>query len=781
MTRDHDAYDAHSIEARWRARWSADRLWDVDVDALRRDEKFYNLVEFPYPSAEGLHVGHAYTYCGADTVGRYLHMRGKRVFQPIGFDSFGIHSENYALRTKQHPKSLTARTIANYRRQLDQMGIAWDWSHEIVTSDPAYYRWTQWIFVQLYRAGLAVRRVAPVVWCPSCLTVLAHEQLEGDRCERCNTRVTERVMMQWFLRITAYADALLDGLDGLAWPSVAKDLQRDWIGRSSGVDVDFSVMGRDMTLTVFTTRPDTLFGVTYLAMSPAHPAARALRGSDDGFTGAFAIHPATGWTLPIYVAEYVVADYGTGVVMGVPAHDERDYEFATQRGLPVKSVVRPADGAHHTLPWTRDGILTDSGAFTGQRSGAAAAAITAWLEDRGGGRRATRYRMHDWLISRQRYWGPPIPIVYCGRCGTVPVPEDQLPVLLPDVQDIRPTGTAASPLARIGSFVNTACPSCGEAAKRETDVSDNFLDSAWYYLRYPSADSDDAPWDAERTRRLLPVDLYAGGREHVMRHHLYARFLARALHDLGLIDFQEPFPRLCLHGLLVKDGAKMSKSRGNVVVPDDYITQVGGDNLRMYLLFCGSWTEGGDFRDDGLAGIVRFSARVWRLLCGAHEPGPGGIDLSVLDKTIGRVQRDIENLKFNTAIASLMELVRWAGIHKEEMSAGEWRRASSTLVLLLAPFAPHLAEELWSRLGERYSVHTMPWPRVDESSLTEASVTLVVQIDGRKREVLSVPADLDQESALRLALERPNVRRHLRDRQPTSVVYVPDRIINLVL
>jgi leucyl-tRNA synthetase len=786
MTSDHDSFDIQAIESRWRTRWRADRLWDVDVDLLSEDDKFYNLVEFPYPSAEGLHVGHAYTYCGADTMGRYLRMRGKKVFQPIGFDSFGIHTENFALRTGRHPKTLTARTIANYRRQLDHMGIAWNWNHEIVTSDPEYYRWTQWIFLKLYESGLAVREEASVVWCPTCLTVLAHEQLEGERCERCHTLVTERVMKQWFLRITAYADALLDGLDDLRWPPLAKELQRDWIGRSFGIDVDFHAPDCDMVLTAFSTRPETIFGVTFLAVSPAHPAAHTLSDSDgvpraDGFSGVHAINPATQQRVPIYVADYVVSEYGTGVVMGVPAHDERDHRFALERHLPIKPVIRPAEPNDGRLPWTGRGILADSGAFTGQRSSEAADAIASWLEELGSGRRVTRYRMHDWLISRQRYWGPPIPILYCEQCGTVPVPEDQLPVLLPEVDDIRPTGTAASPLARIESFVNATCPVCSGPAKRETDVSDTFLDSAWYYLRYPSSDRNDVPWDPQRTRRLLPVDLYAGGREHVMRHHLYARFVARALHSLGCIDFEEPFPNLCLHGLLIKDGAKMSKSRGNVVVPDDYVAQVGADNLRMYLLFCGTWTEGGDFRDDGLAGMVRFYRRVWRLITSEHKPGAGGVDLKTLDKTISRVQDGIENLKFNTAIASLMELVRWTSKEKPAMAVEEWGRVSKAIVLLLAPFAPHLAEELWCRLGQEYSVHLKAWPAIDESLLEEDFVTLIVQVDGKKRDVFSVPADLNEQSAVMRALERENVRRCLGSRRPRSVVYIPNRVVNLVL
>ncbi len=776
------AYDPAAVEARWSARWDADGLSEIDTASAPRGAKFYNLVEFPYPSAEGLHVGHVYTYCGADTYARRERMRGKQVFQPMGFDSFGIHTENYALRVGENPRTLTARTIAHYRKQLRRLGAAWAWNHEVVTSDPAYYRWTQWIFVQLYRAGLAVRETAPVVWCPSCLTVLANEQLEGDRCERCHTVVTQRLMEQWFLRITAYADALLDGLERLDWPEAAKRGQREWIGRSRGVEIDFPVEGRDLKLTAFTTRPDTLFGVTFLALAPGLPLIERLGLRSDavgGFTGMHAVHPANGRSLPIHVADYVVAAYGTGVVMGVPAHDTRDWEFATAKGLPVAPVVRseqaPAIGA-----WVGEGTLVDSGPFSGQPSETARESIAVWLAAQGAGRRATRYRLHDWLISRQRYWGPPIPIVYCSGCGTVPVPEDQLPVLLPDVADFRPTGTGVSPLAAVESFVRVPCPQCGTPARRETDVSDTFLDSAWYFLRYPSSDVGSAPWDRERTTRLLPVDLYAGGREHVMRHHLYARFLTHALHDLGHVPFKEPFPRMRLHGLLIQEGAKMSKSRGNVVNPDDYVDQVGADNLRMYLLFCGPWEEGGNFSDAGLMGIVRFTTRTWRLLTGPHRPGSGGVDLRMLDRTVARVGRDIERFKFNTAISRLMELVRWAGEQKGRMSAAEWERAARITVLLLAPFAPHLAEELWARLGGPYSVHFQAWPAYDAGALEEAQITLVVQVNGKLRDRFPAPAGVDKDQAVRLARVRDKVRRQLGSREPREVVFVPDRLVNFV-
>jgi leucyl-tRNA synthetase len=804
-------YDHVEIERRWRTRWEADGLFEVDIERVDQGRKFYNLVEFPYPSAEGLHVGHAYTYCGADTIGRYLRMRGREVFQPMGFDSFGIHTENYALRIGEHPRSVTERTIGNYREQLRRLGAAWDWSREVVTSDPSYYRWTQWVFLQLHRAGLAVRKAAPVVWCPSCLTVLAFEQVEGERCERCGTPVTRRFMRQWFLRTTAYADALVDGLDALDWPEAAKRVQREWIGRSSGVEIDFPVEGSERRLTAFTTRHDTLFGATFLAVAPEHPLAlelasgtpeehsvRALverlggqvpgrgpkpQGDEPlgAFIGRFAVNPANGRRLPIHVADHVVAAYGTGVVMGVPAHDERDHRYALAAGLPIVTVIVPSQPqGRGDDAWTGEGRLVDSGPFTVLPSEEGGGAIAAWLEKRGTGRRAVRYRMHDWLISRQRYWGPPIPIVYCERCGEVPVPEEDLPVLLPEIEDFRPPGTGRSPLAGVEAFVTTDCPRCGGPGERETDVSDTFLDSAWYFLRYPSTDVHDAPWDPERTGRMLPVDQYAGGPEHVRRHHLYARFVTRALHDLGHVPFAEPFPRLRLHGLLISEGAKMSKSRGNVVNPDHYISRVGADSLRMYLLFCGPWEEGGDFTDRGMQGILRFTRRLWRLMTEPRRPGPGVEDLRALDRAIARVEADVERLKFNTALSALMELVRWVGEHGSRMTDSEWDRSTRTLLLLVAPFAPHLAEELWARLGAEYSIHRQPWPVHDPAAVVEDRALMVVQVDGRVRDRLTVRKGLSAEEARDIALRSQNVRRHLDGGEPRDVVFVPDRLINPV-
>jgi leucyl-tRNA synthetase len=708
-------YDVHEVENRWRARWEADDVTRLDLDRVDPDRIFYNLVEFPYPSAEGLHVGHVFKYSGADAFGRYQRMRGRQVFQPIGFDAFGIHTENYALRVGRNPKELTGRTTERFRAQLTRGGMAWDWSRVIDTSRPDYYRWTQWLLVRLFRAGLMYQAEAPVLWCPSCLTVLAREQTEnaGTTCERCGSVVGERVMRQWFLAMTRYADRLVDGLEELDWPERAKRLQRQWIGRSEGHEIDFG------DLTVFTTRPDTLPAVTFLAVAAGHPAAGSTRP-----------HPITGEPLPVLEADYVVESYGTGAVMGVPAHDERDRRFAEEHDLPCS-----------------DAALLDP-----DRAEAV-------------GRRATRYRLRDWLISRQRYWGPPIPIVHCDACGAQPVPDDQLPIVLPDVDDFRPTGTGRSPLAEAADWMSTTCPSCDGFATRETDVSDTFVDSSWYFLRYPSTDLSDRPWDPDRTARMLPVDFYAGGPEHVQRHHLYARFVTMALHDLDLVPFEEPFPRVRLGGLIVKDGAKMSKSRGNVITPDDYVDAHGSDVLRCSLLFSAPWERGGDFVDDVIAGIERFFARAWRTVIDLDTDAADDI---AVDRAVRDVSDAIENLTFNVAIARLMELAPKATS----------KSAKRAFVRLLAPLAPHLAEELWHALGETYSVHQQPWPSYDETNLATATVTVVVQVDGRLRGRVELPTGTSETDAA--AAARSAVGEALDDLQVRRVVFVPDRIVNFV-
>jgi leucyl-tRNA synthetase len=708
-------YDVVEVEDRWRRRWDEERFGRLDLDHVDPARVFYNLVEFPYPSAEGLHIGHVFKYSGADAFGRRQRMAGRQVFQPIGFDAFGIHTENYALRVDQHPKELTGRTTERFRAQLSRGGMAWDWSRVVDTSSPDYYRWTQWLLVTLFDAGLLYQAEAPVVWCPSCLTVLAREQTEngGTTCERCGAEVGERIMRQWFLRITAYADRLVDGLDGLDWPARAKRLQRQWIGRSDGREIDFG------DLTVFTTRPETLPAVTFLAVAPGNPAAGSTRP-----------HPSTGALLPVVEVDYVVEAYGTGAVMGVPAHDERDRRFAAAHGLPISDAA----------------LLDDT----------AAAAV---------GRPSRRFRLRDWLISRQRYWGPPIPIVHCARCGAQPVPRRDLPVVLPDVDDFRPTGTGRSPLAAAGTWLHTTCPACGAPATRETDVSDTFVDSAWYFLRYPSTDVTDQPWDPARTERILPVDFYAGGPEHVQRHHLYARFVTMALHDLGLVPFEEPFPRIRLGGLIEKDGAKMSKSRGNVITPDAYVDAHGSDVLRCALLFSAPWEKGGDFVDDAVAGIERFFARAWRAVT-----GPDGDEAAagVVDRAVRDVGDAIDRLTFNVGIARLMELLPHVG------APGTKR----TFVKLLAPFAPHLAEELWARLGEPFSVHEQPWPTYDDETASVERVTIAVQVDGRVRGRVELDAGAGEDESVDAA--RAAVANLLSGRAIERVVFVPDRVVSFV-
>ena len=810
-----EPYDPRAIEPKWQRIWAQTGIYRVDL--LRARRPFYNLTEFPYPSAEALHVGHVYTYCGADTYGRYRRMLGDDVFQPTGFDAFGIHSENYALHVGRHPMELTVENTARYRRQMEELGTLFDWTYAVDTSRPEYYRWTQWIFLQLYKAGLAYRARAPVNWCPTCLTVLANEQVIGGLCERCDSTVVQREMEQWFLRITAYADRLLAGHAQADFPEVTVTLQRNWIGRSEGAEIVFrAVNGPEIP--VFTTRPDTLFGATYLVLAPEHPAVAAVSTPEQAplveayaaqartkrelervaaerektgvFTGGEAINPATGERIPIWVADYVLMGYGTGAIMAVPAHDERDYAFARTHGLPIRVVVAPPgwQGEPLEAAYTGEGTLVNSGPFDGMPSEEARAAITRWLAERGLGRPAVTYRLRDWLISRQRYWGPPIPIIYCDRCGIVPVPEEDLPVRLPYVRDFRPKGTGVSPLAMVPEFVNTTCPQCGGPGRRETDVSDTFLDSSWYFLRYPSAHRQDVPFDPEMTRKWLPVDLYAGGIEHSTLHHLYARFVTMALHDLGYLEFSEPFKKLRLHGLIIKDGAKMSKSRGNVVNPDEYVHRYGADTLRLYLLFLGPYEEGGDFTDAGIRGITRFLTRVWRLALEgtARQPRPAAEEpydpaiLAPMHRAVATVQADIEALHFHTAIAAIMSYSNWLTENRERLPEAAWQTALRTLLLLLAPLAPHIAEELWERIGEPYSIHQQPWPSYEPRLLEQRRVTLVIQVDGKVRDRVEVPAGLSAGQAREVAVGRPRIARILDGRKLRDVIYVPDRLVNLV-
>jgi len=787
-----DAYDHRAVEAKWRRRWEASGAYITPLDAPERP--FYNLLMFPYPSAEGLHVGNVYAYTGADVHGRWRRLQGDTVFQPIGFDAFGIHSENHALHVGEHPSRLVPRNVAHFKRQLQRLGTICDWSHEINTTDPAYYGWTQWLFLKLYHAGLAEQREGPANWCPSCRTVLADEQVLEGHCERCDARVEQRVLLQWFLKITRYAQELLDGLDELDWSERTRTAQRNWIGRSSGTLVRFVLDGCQRREAVtFTTRADTVYGATFLVVGADHPqleefVARERRAAvsqwraklpvrttpgraDPGLgieLGSVAVHPLSGERLSVWAAPYVAGSYSTGVVMAVPAHDERDHAFASAHGLRVMQVV------------------------TG-RSERAIEAVTERLERLGRGERSVQYRLRDWLISRQRYWGPPIPVVYCPGDGVVPVPERDLPVLLPHVEDFRPLGTGVSPLASAQGWTVTPCPRCGRTARRETDVSDNFLDSAWYFLRYPSSEFHDRPFDRDRTWTWLPVDSYIGGNEHAVGHLLYARFITRALHDLGLVPDPEPFRRFRAHGVIVRNGTKMSKSRGNVVDPDRYVELYGADTLRLYLMFMGPYTEGGDFRDEGIAGITRFVQRVWRAVQRAApareagETGPWqGSDVAAelererrRHRLIAAVGERIGQLGYNTAIALLMTFARELD---QDTAAGCARRSDAvTLLKLLAPFAPHLTEELWERIGEPGSVHDAGWPEHDPMLAAATVITVPVALNGKRRATLEVPAGTPPDELERQALALPHITELLAGRTPRRVVAVRDRMVNLVV
>ena len=798
-----DAYDHHVIEEKWTRRWAEQQTYSTDLGSAAKP--YYNLMMFPYPSAEGLHVGNVFAFVGSDVHGRYMRTRGYDVFEPMGFDAFGIHSENYAMKVGTHPARLVPASIATFRdRQLKRVGAMFDWSHQVTTTDPGYYRWTQWIFVQLFRAGLAYQRLAPVNWCPACRTVLAAEQTHGGVCERCAAVVEQRTMRQWFLQTTAYADRLLANLDWLDWSASTKAIQRAWIGRGEGAELDFRVTGTQDMIPVFTTRADTVFGATFVALAPEHPmvgrvtdpsrssavqqyVTRAREasdlsrtGSDSGktgvFTGGCVTSPVTGEQVPVWVADYVLMAHGTGAVMGVPAHDVRDFAFAEAHALPVVHVVSPAEGGREwSAPFEGEGMLVNSDRFSGTSSVEARTAIVSWLQDRGLGRPSVTYRLHDWCISRQRYWGPPIPVVHCDACGAVPVPEEQLPVLLPHIEEFAPDGSGKSPLARCAEFVRTSCPDCGGPARRETDVSDNFLDSAWYFLRYPSAGRKDVPFDCDLTDRLLPVDMYIGGNEHAVLHLMYARFVTMALHDLGLVGFPEPFRRFRAHGLITKDGVKMSKSRGNVVNPDGYLDRYGADVFRTVLMFRGPFDQSGDFRDSGIPGVRRFVERLWRY-CRRSDLAPGPIEderlLRLLHATVRDVTSDIEALSYNTAIAAVMELLNAL------MRRGPHHRESArVLVRLVCPFAPFVAHELWESLGGKGMVSDAPWPEWDPSLLAEGTVEIAVLVDGKVRDRIRVTAAAAQAEAERQAMGRDAVRKHLGGARVGQVVYVPGRLL----
>jgi len=799
------------IEKKWQKRWAETGLYHFDENSDK--PKHYVLEMFSYPSAAKLHLGHWYNYGLTDTYARFRKMQGYNVFHPMGFDSFGLPAENYAIKTGIHPKDSTYANIETMEKQLQAMGASFDWNYEIKTSDPEYYRWTQWCFLQLYKKGLAYRKAAPVNWCPNCQTVLANEQVIDGECERCHTAVVRKHLTQWFFKITDYADRLLEGLDTIDWPEKTKLMQKNWIGKSTGGEITFKVKGGG-EFTVFTTRADTLCGCTYVVLAPEHPlvdslttdecreaveaykdyAARAseidrlstTREKTGAFTGAYAINPINGREVPIWISDYVLASYGTGAVMAVPAHDERDFEHATKYGLPIIRVVKAAkEGEDDSLPFTSyDGVLVNSGEFDGLSVVDGKNAMLKKLETMGSGGFKTNYRLRDWLISRQRYWGAPIPIIHCEHCGDVPVPEDQLPVMLPYDVDFTPDGT--SPLAKHEGFMNTVCPVCGKPARRDPDTMDTFVCSSWYFLRYPNNVNAEQAWDPEKTNKILPVDTYVGGAEHACMHLLYARFFTKAFYDMGLLNFEEPFLRLVHQGtILGPDGEKMSKSRGNVVSPDDFISKYGSDVFRMYLGFGFSYIAGGPWSDSGLHAIKKYLDRVERLYerIGELEDAKKGVDKNInriLNSTIKAVTADLADFSFNTAIARLMELTN--ALYKYTDGAVDKAFLTdcyTALIKLLAPFAPHFAEEMWATMGNEYSVFNQEFPAYDEAALTVDEVEYPLQINGKLRDRFSVAADMSKEDVE--AYVKENFASAFEGKTIVKFIVVPGKIVNVVV
>ena len=838
-------YDPHEIEPRWQSLWAAERTWEVPNDPSldgREDARdaariaglrSYVLEMLPYPSGEP-HIGHLKCYSVGDAIAHFHRRLGRRVLHPMGYDAFGLPAENHAIRTGVHPRESTAESIASFQSQFRSWGISIDWSRELATSEPSYYRWTQWIFLELFKAGLAYRKEAAVKWCPHDQTVLANEQVDSEgRCERCGCLVEVRQLEQWFLRITDYAERLLSDLDGIDWPENVKTMQRNWIGRSEGAEVTFRCEELQIDYPVFTTRPDTLFGATFFVMAPEHPdlvrlAAgtvheRAVReyvnhaltetSEDRGNLekpktgvplGRTVTNPVNGEQIPMYVADYVLMEYGTGAIMAVPAHDERDYAFAKAFELPIRRVIEGGEedaavadstgGETEGLPYSGDGTLVNSRAdFDGMGNREALTAIVEWLDREGKGHASVNYRLRDWLVSRQRYWGCPIPILYCERCGMVPVPYEQLPVELPDIEDYTPKGR--SPLAAAADWVRVSCPSCGGEARRETDTMDTFVDSSWYFLRYCDASNDQDAWGAAAVREWMPVDQYIGGVEHAILHLMYARFFCKALADLGHLDFQEPFSALFTQGMVTKDGAKMSKSRGNVVSPAAIVERLGADTARCYILFVGPPDQDAEWSDEGVEGVHRFLGRLWRLAAEvAERAGPPagewvgtaqaqGDDLALLRKThwaIEKVGGDLRRFAFNTAIAAVMELLNECSRLRDSADIETLRFALATAASLLFPFAPHACSDMFERLtGER--VWEQPWPQADQELLESDSYELVCQVNGKLRDRVQAASGAGPEELKELCRRAPNVQAHLDGKQIVKEIVVPGKLVNLVV
>jgi leucyl-tRNA synthetase len=815
-------YNPKEIEAKWQTQWETEQLYHAPDNSPKPN--FYHLVMFPYPSGD-LHMGHWYNYSPFDAYGRFKRMQGYNVMQPIGFDAFGLPAENAAIKRGVQARTWTLANIDKMRKQLRQMGAQWDWQREVVTCLPDYYKWTQWLFLQFYKHGLAYRTKAPANWCPSCNTVLANEQVLADgTCERCGSTVIRKEIDQWLLKITNYAERLLD-FPVIEWPEKTMTMQRNWIGRSEGAEIRFvaEIAGKQEEIPVFTTRPDTIYGVTFFVLAPEHPwvekiTTPAHKAQVDAyvdqarrmteiertnvekektgvFTGGYVTNPVNGEKVPVWIADYVLMGYGSGAIMGVPAHDQRDFEFARKFTIPILEVIRaedeaPSDPATWTEARKQPGLMVNSGPFDGTPADEAITKVTKYIEEQGVGKSMVTYRLRDWLISRQRYWGAPIPIVYCPKDGTVPVPEEQLPVWLPEHVEFKPTGE--SPLRYEPEFLNTTCPVCGGPATREADTLDTFICSAWYFLRYVDPHNSEQAWSTEEMKRWLPVDQYVGGVEHAILHLLYARFFVKALHDMGYLDFDEPFMRLFHQGMVLGfDGQKMSKSRGNVESPDKYVAKYGADTIRCYMMFIGPFDAGGSFRPDNLEGVWRFLNRFWSVINDNWIAGKGSDKETseskaierLRHKTIKRVTEDLSNFRFNTALAALMECNNVLVKHQHEPVAQTraYRMALESMMQLLAPMAPHITEELWHITSHTGSIHTTSWPIYDEEMTQDETFTLVIQVNGKVRERIEVPATISENEARSVALDNPKVASFVGDNTIQKIIYIPGRLVNIVV
>jgi len=843
-------YNPKTIEPKWQKTWEETNIYQAD-DASAKPKK-YILEYFPYPSGAAMHVGHVRNYAIGDAISRFARMRGYNVLHPMGWDAFGLPAENYAIKTGISPRQAIDQNTGRFKQQLTQMGFGYDWSREIDSTDPSYYRWTQWFFLLLYKKGLAYRQESLQWWCPVDKTVLANEQVEAGHCWRCGSEVEKKALKQWFFKITAYADRLEKDLDDVNWTDSIKSMQRNWIGRSKGAEIEFPIEGADKKVAVFTTRPDTLFGATFLVLAPEHPMVQKIatpqqrqqvenyqqktrnksdierqetnREKTGVFTGAYAVNPMNGQKMPVWIADYVLSGYGTGAIMAVPAHDERDNDFARKFDLPITQVVKPRgvqvpniigesteQEAMRTAEkvavrneqiksgdsvYALEGTLMNSGKYSGISTSEAREQIVADLAASGQGKERVNYKMRDWLISRQRYWGAPIPIMYCEKCGEVPVPENQLPVELPKMDSFEPGSDGRSPLARDPSFVHTTCPNCGGKAERETDTMDGFACSSWYFLRYADPHNPQAPFDPEKAKYWLPVDDYIGGAEHAVMHLLYARFWTKVMFDEGLITFQEPFTTLRNQGMiLAPDGQKMSKSKGNTIQPDELIDQgYGADSIRIMELFIGPWNQSANWSVEGMGGSFRFLQRVWAITqevvetadLSAQTDKADGTGLKrAMHRAIKKVSADLENLNFNTAIAALMETVNELYKLKLQIPYAQapaaWKWTAETFAQLLAPFAPHIAEELWQQLGHSESIHTSTWPEHDESFLTESTMAIVVQVNGKVRAQINVAADAAKDQIIETAQNNEKIITALDGRDVKKIIYVPGKLVSLVV